>query len=226
MKTNRSRMFLSGQRAKTGLPGFTSLHDFNPGNDPDNDLVAPLRVWNDNTLQAGETISMQVEKPVDVLILPLIGGIRFTTAQQEHWVENGYLLTASLNPGMAYEILNPYEKDRISYLEIWIERGEHPTPPSVTTLPVNTDEINTLHPLFISGQANAFFGIYNGQEEDIFQTPDNLFVFVIEGAFEVDYKLLEARDAVAISRPGEIEFEALSDRAMLLIFELKPEFTA
>lgn len=228
MKTNLSRMFLAGQRAKTGLPWFKSLHGFNFGTHqhPGKDPVAPLRVWNENALQAGKTVSMQVEAPSDVLILPLVGGLRFKTVYQESWVENGQMLAASLSPGTSYEILNPYEEDWISYLEIGVEKENPATSPSVSIHPVNTHQTNTLHPLFTSGQANAFFGIYNGQEEDLFLTSHDLFVFVIEGAFEVDYKLLEARDAVAISRPGEIEFEALSDHAMLLIFELKPEFTA
>lgn len=218
-------MFLSGQRAKTALPGFQSFHGFNSGDHrhPDKDPVAPLTVWNDNALQAGKAVSMQVDKPTDVLVLPLLGGIRFKMAGQESWVENGQLLTASLAPGMSCEILNPYEEDWISYLEIGIEKDDLSAPSSVSIHPVRTDQVNTLHPLFTSGHANAFFGIYNGREEDVFITRHDLFVFVIEGAFEVDYKLLEARDAVAISRPGEIEFEALSDRAMLLVFEL---FTA
>jgi len=218
-------MFLSGQRTKTILPGFQSSHGFNFGNHrhPGKDPVAPLTIWNDNALQAGKAVNMQVEKAADVLILPLLGGVRFKTGDQESWVENGQLLTASLPPGMSYEILNPYEEEWISYLEIGIEKKDPAITPSVMIRPVNTHRVNMLQPLFPSGEANAFFGIYNGREEDIFITRHDLFVFVIEGAFEVDYKLLEARDAVAISRPGEIEFEALSDRAMLLIFEL---FTA
>lgn len=225
MKTNLSRMFLSGQRAKTTLPGFQSFHGFNfknhmhPGKEP----VPPLSAWNDNVLQAGKSVSIQVETPSDVLILPLLGDVRFKTGDQESQVENGQLLTASLNAGMACEILNPYEEEWVSYLEIGIEKNSPATAPSVLIRPVNTEVVNTLHPLFTSSQVNAFFGIYDGREEDIFRTPHDLFVFVIEGAFEVDYKLLEARDAVVIFRPGEVEFEALSDRAMLLVFEL---FTA
>ena len=226
MKTNLSRMFLSGQRVKTALPGFKSQHGFNFGNHqhPGKEPLTPLTVWNDNALQAGETVTTPVEKPSDVLLLPLLGGFRFKTADQEAWVENGQLLSASLNAGTSYENLNPYPEDWISYLEIGIERKDLPEAlPSVSTLPIPTHQVNTLHPLFSSGQAHAFFGIYDGREEDIFTAENDLFVFVIEGAFEVDYKLHEARDGLAISRPGEIEFEALSDRAMLLIFEL---FTA
>lgn len=219
-------MFLSGHRTKTAFTGFKSLHTFNSGNPPDKGPVPPFRAWNDNALQGGNSVSRQVEKPADVLLLPLMGGLRFKTGNQENWVENGHLLIASLGPGMSYEILNPYEKDWISYLEIEIETPDASAPSSVLNRPVNTIEINTLHPLFSSGQAGAFFGIYDGGKEDTIHTPDDLFIFVIEGAIEVDYKLLEARDGVAISRPGEIEFEVLSDRAMLLIFELRAPFTA
>jgi len=46
-----------------------------------------------------------------------------------------------------------------------------------------------------------------------------VYVFVIEGAFEVQNRLLHARDGLSLSSATEVEFEALSNDAMLLILE-------
>ena len=66
-------------------------------------------------------------------------------------------------------------------------------------------------------------GLDYGREESIYKVKNAgncLYIFVIEGAFEVDNKLMEARDGLAIWNADEIEFEALSNDAMLLIFEV------
>lgn len=78
-------------------------------------------------------------------------------------------------------------------------------------------------PLF-SSQARGFIGRYDGREEGIYevQNPDahGVFVFVIEGAFEVQNRLLHARDGLSLINVAEVDFEALSNDAMLLILEI------
>ena len=46
-------------------------------------------------------------------------------------------------------------------------------------------------------------------------------VFVIHGAFEVENRLLESRDGLAIWNTDRIELEALSNEAILLLLEIK-----
>jgi redox-sensitive bicupin YhaK (pirin superfamily) len=46
-----------------------------------------------------------------------------------------------------------------------------------------------------------------------------LFVFVIEGAFEVEGRLLHERDSLALWETGKAEMEALSNDAIILVIE-------
>ena len=227
MTQNEAKIFLSAQRGKTELSWFRSFHSFNFGafQDPSKEPIGKLRVFNDNTLAAGKGMKMQVEKPTEVLILPLVGGIEFKNSIGYHdFLEAGKMQIFSAEAGMDYEVLNPYENELINYLEIWIEQ-ENTLSQSTTSADIDLGKQNKLLPIFSSVQQNAFgyFGKYDGREEGVFQVKkasNCLYVFVIEGAFEVDNKLIEARDGLAIWNANEIEFEALSNDAMLLIFEI------
>lgn len=46
-----------------------------------------------------------------------------------------------------------------------------------------------------------------------------VFAFVIEGAFEIQGRLLEAKDGLALWNDNEIEMEALSNGAIILLIE-------
>ncbi len=227
MTQNEAKIFLSAQRGKTELSWFRSFHSFNIGNfqDPSKEHIGKLRVFNENTLAAGKGMKMQVDKPTEVLILPLIGGIEFKNSAGYHdFLEAGKIQIFSAEAGMEYEVLNPYENELINYLEIWVEQ-ENTVSLSTISVDIDIEKRNELLPIFSSVQQNAFgyFGKYDGREEGGYQVKkacNCLYVFAIEGAFEVDNKLIEACDGLAIWNAEEIEFEALSNDAMLLIFEI------
>jgi quercetin 2,3-dioxygenase len=43
---------------------------------------------------------------------------------------------------------------------------------------------------------------------------------VLQGAFEVQYKLMETRDGLALWNAKEIEIEALSNEAIIMLIEM------
>jgi redox-sensitive bicupin YhaK (pirin superfamily) len=66
-------------------------------------------------------------------------------------------------------------------------------------------------------------GKFSGRAETTYKlTSENsgLFVFVIEGAFELEGRLLHARDGLALWEIKEVELEALSNDAIILLIEL------
>jgi quercetin 2,3-dioxygenase len=50
---------------------------------------------------------------------------------------------------------------------------------------------------------------------------NDAFIFVIDGVFEVQNRLLHRRDALLLPAPEKLEFEALSEGAILLVLEIK-----
>jgi hypothetical protein len=65
-------------------------------------------------------------------------------------------------------------------------------------------------------------GQYQGRSEGTYIPRDptkGTFAFVIHGAFEIENRLLEARDAIALWNTPEVAFEALSNDAIVLFIE-------
>ncbi|KAA5532934.1 pirin family protein [Paenimyroides baculatum] len=74
----------------------------------------------------------------------------------------------------------------------------------------------------IHKKTNIYFGLYELRTKD-FLTIDkknNYMIFIISGAFEVNDRLLEAREALLIENTDLIDFEALSNNALIQIIEL------
>ena len=70
-------------------------------------------------------------------------------------------------------------------------------------------------PSFIS------IGKFSGRGETIYKSSSGkcCFLFVIAGAFEAEGRLLHERDGLALFDTNEIEMEALSNDAMMLLIE-------
>jgi quercetin 2,3-dioxygenase len=230
-----AKIYLSEQRGKTEFPLFRSFHTFNFGNyfDENKNPYGVIRVFNDNTLAAGKSMKMQVEKPTDVLILPLVGGIEFKNSTGYHdFLEVGKMQIFTAEAGMEYEVLNPYEAEEnasqqntarlINYLEIWIEK-KVAVSPKTEQVSIDIEKRNELLPIYSTENTFAYFGKFGGREDNICQLKNGkngVFAFVIEGAFEFQNRLLHPRDGLALWNVQEIDFEALSNDAMLLIFEM------
>jgi hypothetical protein len=71
-----------------------------------------------------------------------------------------------------------------------------------------------------------FIGKFGGREENRF-APSNhrssMILYVIEGAFEAAECLVEDRDALLLNGFAHVDFEALSNNAILLMMELPPQ---
>jgi hypothetical protein len=70
---------------------------------------------------------------------------------------------------------------------------------------------------------NGFIGKFTGREEAVYRLSDprnGLFAFVLQGAFELQYRLLHAGDGLGLWELPEAELEALSNDAIILMVEV------
>lgn len=68
-----------------------------------------------------------------------------------------------------------------------------------------------------------FIGLYDGRKEELYslyQKETSIFGMVINGAFEFQNRLMETRDAILLNEIEELEFEALSENALLIFLEI------
>lgn len=218
-----ARIFLADQRGCSETTRFRSYHGFQFGayRPEGRDPFGALYLLNDDTLRAGASLSLHLETPSDVLLLPVTGGLEYRGEGTGGFLEPGQVGLFSLTEGMSYTVSNPYERESIQFLQIGLSRPGTDVGFRVFGFDFGTK--NTLLPLLDPAGA-AFIGRYDGREEGTFSVktagqPRRLFVFILNGVFEVANRLLHDRDGLALTyrEDGEVEFEALSNDAVLLL---------
>jgi quercetin 2,3-dioxygenase len=219
-------IFLADQRGVSQTDWFRSYHSFNFGayQAENREPFGNLRVFNDDTLAAGKSLKMQVDENTDVILLPLVGAIEYSNSLGESgFLEAGQVQVFSAAKGMEYEVMNPYADELVNFLQIWISGQKEQFTPKITQNSFDFQDKNQLLPCFCN-LAYGMIGKFGGREEGIYQVqhPDThgVFVFVIEGAFEVQNRLLHPRDGLSLTNVTEIDFEALSNDAIMLILEV------
>lgn len=82
---------------------------------------------------------------------------------------------------------------------------------------------NTLIPVSKNLEAPNFIGLYEGRKEEtysLYNPEKTIFGMVINGAFEFQNRLMETRDSILLKDIETLEFEALSENALIIFFEI------
>lgn len=88
---------------------------------------------------------------------------------------------------------------------------------------LNVEKKNTLIPVSKKLEFPNFIGLYEGRKEEMYSLYDSskiIFGMVINGAFEFQNRLLETRDSIILRDIQMLEFEALSENALIIFFEI------
>jgi len=202
--------------------------NFNEFNDPSRNPFGTLTVLNDETLAANQKIERTLQAGTVVMILPLVGAVEcHLKGDSPQVVVPGEAFTYHNPEGGMLSVNNPYEDSLINFLYITFSNTVLSDLFSAKDFMISHTDLsvrNTFHKLFeaFHNGLSAQIGIFNGREEVLYNpasSGNGIFVFVISGAFEVQGRLLEERDGLALWNSGEIDTEALSENAILLLIE-------
>jgi redox-sensitive bicupin YhaK (pirin superfamily) len=228
VQQNKGKIFLADERGHNEMDWFRSFNTFNFGQYQleHKTPFGPLYVLNDDTLAGGKHISMTMEADSLLLLIPVVGAVTYKdNLNNSTHIEAGECQIYTIPAGTTFQIGNPYGDELVNFLQIWF----YNTPASADNGPqvIPFDIVNYRNQLVPIPAHNTPYklsiGKYAGREESIYKISDagnGLFVFVIEGAFEVQYRLLHPRDGLALWEAEEIEFEALSNDAIILVMEV------
>ncbi|MGZ8556779.1 MAG: pirin family protein [Chitinophagaceae bacterium] len=118
----------------------------------------------------------------------------------------------------------------VNFLQVWIRAHKIADKQGASLFTYNVNKcmnslvkVSTANPGESSLPFSISLGKFKGRGETTYQiknTKSGLYVFVIEGAFEVQGTLLHARDGLALWETEEVEMEALSNDAIILLLEL------
>lgn len=226
-----AQIYLEGLRGQFQTDGFRSFRTFNfeEYRAADRQSLGTLEVLNDETLMPECSCELQVEKFCQIILLPVVGAIELGEKGCEpKFVNSGEALFLLASPDRTYSITNPYPDEAINYLQIRVDDSQFlstPMPLSGITVQFDLSERNVLLPVrgYNGSSAQLFIGQYDGRAEGIFTSryaSHSAFFFVIEGAFEVQNRLLERRDGLALSNAEAVDFEALSNGAVIVVIDV------
>lgn len=210
-------IYLSSSRGvdRTGSYITNSTFSFGKYKNPDRTGVGRLKALNDEVLGAGRSIVHGCNTNQLLIVLPLAGGVEYQHKDSNGHVEAGQI---ALVPVTAGEVTfrNSYSED-VNYLHLWMDEDSQSS----------TNEFsmsrNKLSEIGVFGGIKTSIGEYDGRVDDTFvqrASASGIFVFCIEGAFEVQHRLLERRDGLYLTGDQKVEFEALSNLAILLVLEV------
>jgi quercetin 2,3-dioxygenase len=216
------RIYKAYQRTVTNKD-YAQLHSLNNGESrkDDNKSFLDLHFIDDIFLAPNKTISLSQYNDYQLLVLPIIGGVEiaqlptennFIGAEQFFWKQKHSELT----------VTNPYEENDINFLCLaFISNKIDNLKEHIEA--INFAQKNSLITLINLPSLKISVGIYDGRREDNYYTIKNskgIFCFVIRGVFEVKGRLLHPRDGLSFINVAEIDMEALSDGAIILVVEL------
>jgi quercetin 2,3-dioxygenase len=231
MDNSAAKIFLEDQRGLSEIEGFRSYHLFNFG-DYQHEHKNPfgnLYLLNDDTLAAGKSITMTVETNSHCIFLPIVGAVAYKDSLgNDQLIQTGEVFICQIPALTNYKLFNPYESELINFLQIWIKADANLSSnfseliafsfneQASELINISSKAIVEQTPFQLSigklaGRADKNYHLKNTQQA--------LFVFAIEGAFEVQGRLMHPRDGLALWNIQEIDLEALSNDAIILLLE-------
>lgn len=222
-----AQIYLADQRGITQTADYRSFHTFNAGSywQKSRQPFGNLTAFHDDTLLAGKSHTISVTERTEILLLPVVGGFDLVDSLGENlFIGAGEVVQFTAFPEKEYVVINPFDTEAVNFLQIW--RRIDPIP--VEDFPVTGFSLETRNQLvdIIPASTSPYricIGKYGGRQEGVYPLQNargRAFVFVIEGAFEVENRLLHPRDGLALWNLNALEFEALSNDAIILILDV------
>lgn len=180
---------------------------------------SPLRQVSEIVLAENGSYELNCTSESLILIIILYGKIHIENIEKT--LDATQVITINSVEKNTVNIKNILEKEPSDILIIEFEKKSEQTSHLIENILLA--EKNTLIPISKNIDIPNFIGLYSGRqcEEYLMRTKGNsIFGMVLNGAFEFQNRLMENRDAIVLSEVETLEFEALSENALLLFFEI------
>lgn len=164
-------------------------------------------------------IRLHIDAEKTLLILPLYGEVIVSDFYES--ISAGESLTINGLAGKDVVIKNLIYHERANVLIFEFEKQERLPYHSKNEL--NFSLKNNIFRVSKTLAQPNFIGLYNGRAEGFYTLQDSkktIFGMVLNGAFEFQNRLMENRDAIVLWDIPELEFEALSEDALILFMEI------
>jgi quercetin 2,3-dioxygenase len=185
---------------------------------------------NDVTLAPLESLQVTANFDMCIVLVPTVGVIECWNVVKE-LVFTGNACRYMMSEGEELKVKNPLADRLVTYLQFNFKAGSVDFSDHLFAIEPLEKNKNKLVELFStpdisSEQSNSIarIGMYDGRAKDTFLPAGGknyIFVLILQGAFEVEDRLLEASDGLGIYDCRSMEFEALSNDAIILLIEMQ-----
>lgn len=128
-----------------------------------------------------------------------------------------------MSAGEKYTIENPFEADLVSYLHLVVSRVDFKAGLELHTFNLGQHSNSLLKLVEVDNACQFLIGQFDGRAE-FNQALDGPykdgFIFIIDGVFEVQNRLLHPRDGLLLSQVQEFDFEALANNSIILLLTI------
>ena len=230
MELNPGKIFLADQRGltETSVLRRYSTFNFEKYYNEHKEPFGNLFLCNDDSVAGGKVTFFLCKEDSFQLFMPITGGIDIVANGKEFAIESGQIQVLNMGKGEVLEISNPYQNDIINYIQLGIKTDMFLMRASEMLFGFDFEK-NQNQLLEIIASPKLPFklsaGIFAGREEAVYkmQSPNHqLYTFIIDGAFEIEGRLMHARDGLALWDVEQVALEALSNHAIVLVLEMTP----
>lgn len=229
----QGKIFLADERGEKKSEQFRSLQLLNNKHfyNRHKQAVGNLRQLNDQWLAPGAVAVEEMGSAEALILLPIYGAVETQRkGSRPEIITAGQLQVINAEDITVINIRNPLTEAEVNYLSIHIAQPQQGT---VQEAAVSTFDLQQFMNVLLevwppalhadSGNWYMSLGKFSGRAETTYQLRNRyntFFAFVIAGAFEVEGRLLHARDGLALWNLEAAEAEALSNDALLLVLEI------
>jgi redox-sensitive bicupin YhaK (pirin superfamily) len=228
----------SNERGFADHGWLKSYHTFSFADyfDPDHVEFGPLRVINEDRVEAGAGFGTHGHRDMEIISYVLEGELAHKDSMGNGSViRPGDVQRMSAGTGVRHSEFNPNRKEPVHFLQIWIQPAERNIEPSYEEkhfapqekrgrlrLIVSPDRADGS--LLIHQDAKVYAGLFTGNERTEFETARGrrVYLHVARGAVKANGTALEAGDALRITNGAALRLSDAQD-AEGLVFDLPGE---
>jgi len=209
--------------------------------DPERMHFGVLRVLNDDVVEGGKGFGTHPHDNMEIISIPLSGALEHQDNMGNTiTIKQGDVQVMSAGTGIAHSEYNKNEDKKVKFLQIWVIPKIRDVKPryelkSYDLIKRNNTLIQIVSPdktddgVWI--HQDAWFSIGKFEAGHSFsykcKKPKNgLYIFNIEGAFEVAGEYLSDKDGIAISESAEVEMKPTGADNLVLVMEIPMELPA
>jgi quercetin 2,3-dioxygenase len=173
----------------------------------------------DITLKPKERYPFKKDRKDSLLILPFLGDLGLETENFNTVLEENKALVLGHVRQQNFEIINDYESDNVNFIMFPIQSSNLNMNPFDNVLINIAANKNYWHTISTGIFISQWTARKKGHFDAISRTYENLIVYCLSGAFEVNDRLLQAKDSLEIVMSDGLDFEALAEDSILFILE-------